>query len=94
QLAGGDAQLRGAAIHCVASFGMPGKPEATTAGGVWRGTLLNARSVAGGFGYDPVFLDPASGLSAAELTPEEKNNRSHRGQALRELVLQLEQKFS
>ncbi|MCP4300138.1 MAG: RdgB/HAM1 family non-canonical purine NTP pyrophosphatase [Gammaproteobacteria bacterium] len=94
ELAGVEDQLRGAAFHCVASFVMPGKPEAITAEGVWRGTLLNARRGAGGFGYDPVFLDPASGLSAAELTPEEKNNRSHRGQALRELVLQLEKKFS
>ena len=38
-----------------------------------------------GFGYDPVFLDPASGLSAAELDPATKNRISHRGQALARL---------
>ena len=36
-----------------------------------------------GFGYDPIFYLPQFGLSAAELAPEEKNNISHRGSALR-----------
>ena len=36
-----------------------------------------------GFGYDPIILDEASGRSFAELTPEEKNSRSHRGRAFR-----------
>jgi len=43
----------------------------------------------GGFGYDPVFLDPEAGLSAAELDATEKHRRSHRGQALRSLMGQL-----
>jgi XTP/dITP diphosphohydrolase len=94
ELVGVEDHQRGAAFHCVASFVMPGSPEAITAEGVWRGTLLKKRRGAGGFGYDPIFLDPASGLSAAELTPEQKNARSHRGQALRELVRKLEQQFS
>ncbi len=38
-----------------------------------------------GFGYDPLFLDPASGRSFAELSPEEKDERSHRGRAFRAL---------
>jgi len=94
ELVGVEDERRGAAFHCVASFVMPGSPKAITAEGVWRGTLLRARRGAGGFGYDPIFLDPASGLSAAELTPEQKNDRSHRGQALRELVRRLEQQFA
>lgn len=40
----------------------------------------------GGFGYDPIFLLPDEGVTAAELTREEKNARSHRGQALRLLL--------
>ncbi|MEO6263905.1 MAG: non-canonical purine NTP pyrophosphatase, partial [Luteimonas sp.] len=36
----------------------------------------------GGFGYDPVFLDPDHGCSAAELDPALKNRISHRGRAL------------
>lgn len=89
-----DDALRGAAFHCVASFVQPGVPEAIVAEGVWRGTILRARRGDGGFGYDPVFLDPASGLSGAELTPEQKNARSHRGQALRGLAKLLKQQFS
>ena len=73
---------------------MPGEPEAIVAEGVWRGRLARARQGAGGFGYDPVFLDPESGLSSAELTPQPKNARSHRGQALRALVGQLKQRYA
>lgn len=87
-------ESRSAAFHCVASFVMPGSTEAIVAEGVWRGSILTARAGDGGFGYDPIFLDPASGLSAAELTAEQKNTRSHRGQALRELVDGLQQKLS
>ena len=87
-------EARGAAFHCVASFVMPGAPEPLLAEGVWRGSILTARQGDGGFGYDPVFLDPESGRSAAQLTPEEKNARSHRGQALRALRALLEQQFS
>ena len=39
----------------------------------------------GGFGYDPVFLDPATGKTAAELDPGTKARTSHRGQALARL---------
>lgn len=84
---------RDAAFHCVASFVMPGRPGAIVAEGVWRGKILAARRGEGGFGYDPIFLDPASGRSAAELTPRQKNERSHRGQALRALVAKLTQSF-
>lgn len=73
---------------------MPEHSEAIVAEGVWRGTILRARRGHGGFGYDPIFLDPESGLSGAELNPEEKNARSHRGQALRKLVALLRQHFS
>jgi len=61
---------------------------------VWRGTILRVRRGEGGFGYDPIFRDPASGLTGAELTHDEKNARSHRGQALRGLVALLQQQFS
>lgn len=85
---------RGAAFHCVATFVIPGETEAVVAEGVWRGSLLKARQGDGGFGYDPIFLDPESGLASAELTPEQKNARSHRGQALRALVRQLEKRYA
>lgn len=57
-------------------------PRPLLAQGEWHGTLLRAPRGAGGFGYDPVFLDPATGLTAAELDPDTKNRASHRGRAL------------
>lgn len=93
ELAGVRNSLRGAAFHCVATFVMPGESGAVVAAGIWRGTMLEERQGDGGFGYDPIFLDPASGLSAAQLTPQQKNARSHRGQALRGLVEQLKKRF-
>ncbi|MEZ5564119.1 MAG: RdgB/HAM1 family non-canonical purine NTP pyrophosphatase [Gammaproteobacteria bacterium] len=63
-----------------------------TAEGAWEGVILDQPRGTGGFGYDPLFLDPVSGLSAAELDPEAKNRRSHRGQALRRLQALLAQR--
>lgn len=94
ELADVRSELRGAAFHCVASFVMPGDSSAVVAEGIWRGSILESRVGSGGFGYDPVFLDPESGRSAAELTAEEKNRKSHRGQALLALVGLLEQQLS
>ena len=54
--------------------------------GTWDGTLLESRRGDNGFGYDPVFFDASSGKSAAQLTRDEKNARSHRGNALRALL--------
>lgn len=85
---------RGAAFHCVATFVMPGQTVPLVAEGEWRGSILSARQGDGGFGYDPVFLDPESGKSAAELSAEQKNARSHRGSALRQLVKLIDQHFS
>ena len=50
------------------------------------GTIAFAPMGENGFGYDPVFLDPELGLTAAEMSPEEKMSRSHRAKALRELL--------
>lgn len=86
-------QQRTAAFHCVASFVSDADAEPLIGEGVWRGSILTERRGAGGFGYDPVFLDSASGLASAELTPEQKNARSHRGQALRALERELRSRF-
>ena len=80
-----DIDDRGAAFHCVATFVEPGG-EPLVAQGEWRGEILRERQGDGGFGYDPLFYVPDRGCSSAELTQEQKNARSHRGQALRELV--------
>jgi XTP/dITP diphosphohydrolase len=85
---------RGAAFHCVATFVLPDGSKPLVADAKWQGAILTAAQGEGGFGYDPVFLASASGQSAAELAPEEKNARSHRGQALRKLVVLIEQQFA
>jgi XTP/dITP diphosphohydrolase len=60
-------------------------PQPLVAEGVWPGLVLEAPRGDGGFGYDPVFLVPAHGVSAAELEPHLKNRISHRGLALARL---------
>ncbi|GAB6124676.1 XTP/dITP diphosphatase [Humidesulfovibrio idahonensis] len=60
--------------------------EEILAEGRWEGRVLSAPRGNGGFGYDPLFLDPELNQSAAELSREDKNARSHRGRALRALL--------
>lgn len=50
------------------------------------GVILSERRGTGGFGYDPLFLDPELGRSFGQATPDEKNARSHRGRAFRALA--------
>ena len=83
---------RAAAFHCAAVFVTPGESEPVIASGEWRGRILREPRGSGGFGYDPVFFDTELGRSAAQLSPAEKNARSHRGKALRALVAKLRQR--
>ena len=77
------AARRGAHFHAViVLLRHPEDPQPLIAEGSWPGVILEARRGRGGFGYDPVFLDPRHGLSAAEIDPALKNRISHRGQAL------------
>jgi XTP/dITP diphosphohydrolase len=64
-------------------------PEPIIAEGAWHGTVIDAPRGAGGFGYDPHFLDASTGLTAAELPLERKNELSHRGKAMRALIARL-----
>jgi len=79
-LEGVPGEKRGAAFRCVLVLYRPdGRSEFFE--GAWRGEILFVPRGAMGFGYDPLFLDPDQGLTAAELPPELKNRISHRGQA-------------
>ena len=60
-------------------------PEPLVAEGRWFGQVLLSPRGEKGFGYDPVFLDPRHGLTAAELDAATKNQASHRGQAIARL---------
>ena len=64
-------------------------PQPIIADGVWHGSLIEQPRGQGGFGYDPHFFLPHLGKTAAELSAEEKNSVSHRGQALRALINKL-----
>jgi XTP/dITP diphosphohydrolase len=68
-----------------------GDPEPIVAEGSWHGTIVDAPRGSGGFGYDPHFLDEASGLTGAELPLDRKNELSHRGKALRALIARLDE---
>ena len=86
ELDGIDPPARDAAFHCViVALRSPADPSPLIASGRWPGRILAERRGSNGFGYDPVFLDPALGRTAAELTPAEKNALSHRGRASAEL---------
>ena len=56
--------------------------EVILAEGVYEGVITREPRGKGGFGYDPVFLDPELNKTLAEMSPEEKNARSHRRKAL------------
>ena len=58
--------------------------------GVVRGTITAQRSGSQGFGYDPIFVPEGSTRSFAEMSAEEKNQISHRGRAIRQLIQFLE----
>jgi XTP/dITP diphosphohydrolase len=64
-------------------------PQPVIADGRWNGVIVDQPRGAGGFGYDPYFLLPEQGKTAAEFSAAEKNAVSHRGQALRALVEKL-----
>ena len=74
----------------VCAIAMPGPDGALiTSRGVCEGGIVRAPLGAGGFGYDPVFMARGYDRTMAQLSMDEKNRISHRGCALRALVLKL-----
>ena len=65
-------------------------PQPVIAEGEWHGEILAEERGTAGFGYDPLFYLRDLDLTSAELPPDEKNRRSHRGQALAKLVERLQ----
>lgn len=82
---------RKAAFVCVMAFVHPDGTEQTFQGMV-SGRILNGLRGEGGFGYDPLFLVDGFQQTMAELSLEEKNHISHRGQALRAFQAYLRQR--
>ncbi len=61
-------------------------PSPLIADASWEGRILHELSGANGFGYDPLFFVPTHNKCSAELSPDEKNAISHRGQALQQIL--------
>jgi XTP/dITP diphosphohydrolase len=69
-------------------------PEPLIADARWPGEIIQSPRGANGFGYDPHFLLPELGRTAAELEPEHKNRISHRGLAMAELARKISQSWT
>lgn len=65
-------------------------PQPLIAEGRWEGVITRAPIGNQGFGYNPVFLDPRHGLTAAQMAPALKNTLSHRALALAHLKQRLQ----
>ena len=82
---------RSARFRCVIVFVASADDAAPLiADGVWEGQIALKPAGANGFGYDPLFIDPETGGTSAQLPSPEKNRRSHRGKAVRKLCALLE----
>ena len=62
-----------------------------TAFGTLEGLIVDEARGPNGFGYDPHFLVPAYSMTTAQMTAEQKNRISHRGQALRTIRPRIEE---
>jgi XTP/dITP diphosphohydrolase len=67
----------------------PDDPRPMICEAEWHGEIVDTPRGSGGFGYDPLFMVDGTGKTGAEFTPDEKNQISHRAQALAQLVTRL-----
>lgn len=88
-------EKRGARFVCAMALAFPekdgAKPKTQIYRGVFEGRIAYEAKGENGFGYDPIFFVPSRNMTSAELSPEEKNAMSHRGNALRQVVEALRQ---
>jgi XTP/dITP diphosphohydrolase len=83
-------EARGAYFYsCLVLLEHENDPVPTIGEGIWHGRILRAPVGSYGFGYDPIFFDESIERVASDLLPQEKNARSHRGQAFRALLEKL-----
>ena len=78
-------ERRGAAFVCAAAYALPDGREGVVRGEL-RGSLTRTPRGTGGFGYDPLLVPDGGTRTTAELSPDEKDAVSHRGQAFRALA--------
>ncbi len=84
RLEGVPEEKRTARFVCAIACALP-DGTVLTSEGTMEGIIGYESRGANGFGYDPIFYLPEYGVSSAQLTPEKKNELSHRGKALRKM---------
>lgn len=82
------ADTRAAHYTCAIALVRP-DGSCVRAEGHMQGVIAHEEAGENGFGYDPLFFLPQYGLTAAQISPEEKNRISHRAQALHQLLAEL-----
>ena len=93
KLAGVPEEKRTARFVCAIACALPDGRMITTRG-VMEGIIAHEIRGENGFGYDPIFYLPEFGCTSAEITPEQKNEVSHRGKALRAMRKELQGLFA
>lgn len=88
KLEGVPEEQRTARFVCVIACALP-DGRILTSRGAMEGVIAHEIRGENGFGYDPIFYLPEYGLTSAEISPEQKNELSHRGKALRAMKEQL-----
>ena len=92
-LSGVPQEDRTARFYCAVALANPAEVLAVVVG-VWEGVIIDEARGTSGFGYDPHFFVPSigmtEGMTAAQMSSEQKNSVSHRGQALRAIRLHIE----
>lgn len=86
-------EKRTARFFCAMALSSPEGVLATAAGRL-EGFIGDEPRGANGFGYDPHFYVPELGMTAAQMPPEQKNLISHRGQALRAILPEIERQVA
>ena len=85
-----DEDNRSARFWCAMVYVRYGNdPEPVIVEKSWEGQILRELKGSNGFGYDPIFYLPELNCTSAQLSAEEKNRISHRGQALKEILKHL-----
>ncbi len=89
----GDNPTRSARFWCVlVLMRHANDPTPLICSASWEGQITQSQDGQGGFGYDPIFYVPELGCTSAQLSKEQKNAISHRGQALQTLLAELKLK--
>ncbi len=88
-----DKEDRRGAFVCTIACVFPSSDEPIIVEGRAEGEILKQRMGEGGFGYDPLFYFGELGKTFAELTPDEKNAVSHRGNAIKAFAAELKKRL-